>query len=493
MKKPIGGEANIQDDFNVVKKTDKEIEELYSTPNKIRQHLKTTPQGFGSFFSPISKLSESDNSNTKMSPIDPRNMGTEFQTSTPTKVSSPTRGLLAEEIRNKLRITESGSRSSGNSPANSGRSTPRGIFEPQTPRNRHSWAANNVEIPQTCSDRLGTPKTSLMDFKRLLLSKSTTASNAKKSAVEQLKLTKSLAAKPQQAVQPLAAAVQPVGIPTGTTATATANSSMNILDLSGSPKTFATRRMIRQGQFGAGSSPSKTLQTIPVKHMSPRSGWRFNNLRSDVISTAIPEVQSEEDNSSLNSSNSRSSDSQNFNTFTTTDVSPATPPPPSPPLSSSPLTVESLPTILSPSPFQQQSSPGKIDNLYISEIVEENINVRDNIFMRADENNYMKGEVPQKFGSWLGSRAQLQTQRTNFLLGNNNNNNTSTNKNIINNNNINNNNNIINNNNKPSITATFKNGHYTGLTTTTSGAPGTQQTTITTTNSATIPSLETAL
>lgn len=332
---------NTNDDLNVAK-VNIDTNELYATPNKLR----TTRQGFDNYFSPIA-------SNPATSPPP-------FQTSTPTNggVKSPTRGL-ADEIRNRLRLTESGARSSGNSPINSGRSTPR--LEPQA-RTRHSWASQNTEVPQTCADRMK-PKTSLMDFKRLLLEHGKTNPAApKKSAVEQLKLNKNQPLSPQKPI-----ASKPL-----------------ILDLSGSPKTFATRRMIRQGNFGL-NSPVKSGPSVP-KHVSPRTGWRYNNIRTtDVITTAIPEVNSEESDSSPNNS------------------------------------------IRKLQQTAEQKSPG---------VVEEKVNMRDNIFLKTEENNFMKHEMKPQQSSLL-TRAQLQAQRAQFLLGNNNNNN--------------NNNNNINSLNKPFV------------------------------------------
>lgn len=354
----------LSDDLNIAQ-PDIPIEQLYSTPNKLR----TTRHGFDNYFSPVlsegpmvgkvheSKNRDNDSSISKISPIDPRNIGNgSFQTSTPAKgeglPTSPTKGL-SEELRNRLRLGESGIRSSGNSPINSGRSTPR--LEPQA-RSRHSWASQNAPVPETCADRMKQPKTSLMDFKRLLLEKQATNAATKKSAVEQLLM--------QQAPQSPTATI-PKTVPN--------SSSMHILDLSGSPKTFATRRMLRQGNFGT-SSPVKS--NVP-KHVSPKTGWRYNNLRSDVISTAIPEVNSEEDQSPNNSA-------------------------------------QRLLAKSSPSP------PRNEENV----VVEEKMSVRDNIFLKTEENNFMKHELLQNKQqlpvTGIYTRAQLQAQRAQFLLGTNN-------------------------------------------------------------------------
>lgn len=254
------------------------IESLYSTPHKNRQNLKPTPLGF-EFFSPVpnsrlnERIIEEVQEAEAMSPIDPRNAGY-FLTSTPTQkinMASPAKSL-SEDLRTRLRMSgNSGIRSVGNSPIHSGRSTPsKLIFEPQS-RSRHSWSTQNVEVPSsstTCADRLGTPKTSLMDFKKLLLNK-TTSPRAKISAVELLKKSNA-----QKMASPV-----------------TASSPVNILDLSGSPKTFATRRMLRQGQFGSLGLNS------PTKPQKQKQAWRLQTPRTDVISTAIPEAANDEEQS----------------------------------------------------------------------------------------------------------------------------------------------------------------------------------------------------
>ncbi|XP_063706193.1 uncharacterized protein LOC134835252 [Culicoides brevitarsis] len=364
----------LTDDLNMAQ-SDIPIEQLYSTPNKLR----TTRHGFDNYFSPVPSVQDShpvgkvhesksrDDSLNKISPIDPRNTGPGFQTSTPAKadngLASPTKGL-SEELRNRLRLGDSGARSSGNSPINSGRSTPR--LEPQA-RTRHSWASQNAQVPETCADRMKQPKTSLMDFKRLLLEKQATNAATKKSAVEQL-----LMQKQQQQYVPQPAPASPT-----TAGPKAINSSMHILDLSGSPKTFATRRMLRQGNFGT-SSPVKS--NAP-KHVSPKTGWRYNNLRSDVISTAIPEVNSEEDNSPNNSAQRQLLKNN------------ASPP-------------------KAPSPREPED-----DRV----VVEEKMSVRDNIFLKTEENNFMKHELLQNKQPVTGiySRAHLQAQRAQFLLGGN--------------------------------------------------------------------------
>ncbi|CAD7084742.1 unnamed protein product [Hermetia illucens] len=340
-----------KDDSNVaIVKEGLNVNDLYATPNKVRNRegLKTTPLGFSTFFSPI----KADSVESGISPIDPHNAAG-FKTSTPSKAESPSKGSLADELRYRLHIQD-GTRSYNASPSSSGRSTPlRGLIEQQQPRLRHSWAPETPEPSKTCSDRLGNQKTSLMDFKKLLLAKSSkTISTGKKSAVEQLKLNKKDAteAPPGQPAQVL-------------------NTSMNILELSGSPKTFANRRNIRQGNFG---SPSKTLGP------KQRGNWRLNASRTDVMSTAIPEAHSEEDASSSNSSNG--------------SIGRRSP------------NVNKIGSSISPSPLVTSEK----------NVIDDKINLKTNIFLQAEENNFMKGEMKNSCGI---TRSQLAQARAQFLMG----------------------------------------------------------------------------
>lgn len=279
-----------------------------------------------SFQSP-STLSDVKKNQFSISPIDPRNAGG-FNTSTPSKTYErfdSSLKSLTEDLSLKLKLQEVGKRSNTSSPCSSGRSTPlRGILEPQAGR---KIPDSKPTVSQTCSDRLGPSKTTLMDFKKLLLatSGSKTVPVARPSAVQQLKLAGQTQAKTQT--------------------NETLNSSLNILELSGSPKTFANRRMNRQGiNLISNSSPKTNLS---------RTGWRMNNSRTNVMISAIPEVNSEEEisNKSIN---------------------------------------ESL-------------------------IFEENV------FLKAEENNFMKHEIQLKnkpYGSSGQTRAQLlQNQRKEFLMG----------------------------------------------------------------------------
>ncbi|KAJ8973516.1 hypothetical protein NQ317_000444 [Molorchus minor] len=127
------------------------------------------------------------------------------------------------------------------------------LSPPNSSRSRQSWA---------CSDRKGpaTKQTSNMDFKRLLLQKSTTTT-PKMSAVEQLKKSKEHVKSPQS---------KP---PTD---------NMSILDLSCSPRSLVNRKLLNN----VPGSPNRDPKPVP-KILSPRSQWRFT--RSDVLSSTILE------------------------------------------------------------------------------------------------------------------------------------------------------------------------------------------------------------
>lgn len=394
-----------RDDTIQSRQQQQHIESLYSTPNKNLKNLKTTPMGF-EFYSPVApaqlddRIDEEDETDTKeiMSPIDPRNSGA-FSTSTPQRnpnfsTMSPAKASLTEDLRSRLRMQNPGIRSHGNSPISSGRSTPQRILEPQqSSRSRHSWSSNNVEVPSstTCSDRLGTPKTSLMDFKKLLLEKNTTVRSGKVSAVELLKQSKS-------------------GTATSTSPTpGSLNSTMNILDLSGSPKTFATRRMIRQGQFG----PS--LTNSPSKSSKQKHAWRMQNMRTDVISTAIPEAVNDEEQESASNTNQQRRTVE---------------------IKKSPEIV-----IKDVSEVDGDVERAKMPATDANKVV----NLKENMFIKQQENNFTENEIREHKKA---APHNLQQQRAQFLFGVNGQSSPST----------------LNNNK----TAVFKSGgHYTGIVTTT--------------------------
>ncbi|XP_065371772.1 serine-rich adhesin for platelets [Calliphora vicina] len=214
-----------------------------------------------------------------------------------------------------------------------------------------NWDDNSPDRLNTCADRIGQSKTSLMDFKRLLLAKSVKTSTVPKkiSAVELLKKTNNGLQSPTKTAASNPQSSSSNSNTNGSSSATQLNSSMKLLDLSGSPKTFANRRMLRQGQFG---SPSKTF--VPKMKSSPANNWRSNSVqRTDIMSTTIPEANSEEDhsgNSSLNTStNSSTPSSQDKN-----------------------ASHESL-----------------VDT--------DSLNLKRNIFLQTEENNFMRGELRSSF------------------------------------------------------------------------------------------------
>lgn len=273
-----------------------------------------------------------------ISPIDPRTSGS-FKSSTPSnkdnivnlgsKLLSPVKSSMTNEelyavihkSKKKLNIKDSADRSSSPalsavslSPVSSETSLVTKISQrqPETgylsdARNRNSWAYSSEnqalyqgignrgsigsKIESTCADRFGPlPQTSRLDFKKLLLQhsvKSNTLNHQnrpnKLSAVEQLKLSKD-----RKSV------TSPVPISSNT-------SNVNILDLSGSPKTY-NQRKFNKGNLQP-ASPSRTNSLIkeykstPKILLSPKSQWRFSSPRSDVLSSPIPEANNEDDNS----------------------------------------------------------------------------------------------------------------------------------------------------------------------------------------------------
>ncbi|KAI5637458.1 hypothetical protein NE865_09889 [Phthorimaea operculella] len=273
----------------------------------------------------------------RISPIDPRTTGP-FKSSTPSnkdnvvnlgaKLLSPVKSTMTNEelyavihkSKKKLNIKDAPERAE--SPALStislspvpsetslyGKGTQR---YPETgylgdPRSRMSWSpADKPTQPAynpppvhstqrqdtTCADRFGPiPQTSRLDFKKLLLQHSVKlntlqpqSKSTKLSAAEQLKLSKE-----KSGTLPLPSAAN--------------RSQVNILDLSGSPKTYTHRKVIKPNPQPA--SPGRTGALIkehkntPKILLSPKSAWRFSSPRSDVLSSPIPEANNEEDSNS---------------------------------------------------------------------------------------------------------------------------------------------------------------------------------------------------
>lgn len=297
-----------------------------------------------------SQFNENQNKNDsiKISPIDPRTFGS-FKSSTPSskdsvlnlssKLLSPVKSsMTSEELyavihksKKKLNIKESAERAGSPalstislSPVSSESSlVAKSQKYPETgylaePRSRSSWAyTSEKQLPPshysvlnrgyggtTCADRLGPlPQTSRLDFKKLLLQHSVKTNTLnpqnkpnKLSAVEQLKLSKE-----KSQIQP-----PPPMMPINT-------SHINILDLSGSPKTYSQRRFIRSNPLPASPGRASTLvkehKSTPKILLSPKSQWRFSSPRSDVLSSPILEANNEDDTS--NSSGEKTDSSPN--------------------------------------------------------------------------------------------------------------------------------------------------------------------------------------
>ncbi|XP_017471069.1 PREDICTED: uncharacterized protein LOC108362546, partial [Rhagoletis zephyria] len=279
-------------------------DDLYATPIKRSERLARAA---------ASAAQSGINVASNLSPIVPRNRSG-FQTSTPSREDEAAQANL------------------NNSPC-------------RQPLSRNAnWADDNSpERYNTCSDRIGHSKTSLMDFKKLLLAKSAKTSpvQRKLSAVELLKKT--------SPVNVTSTETAPGNKPLTVSGTQALNSSMKLLDLSGSPKTFANRRMLRQGQFG---SPSKSF--APKLKSATGSGIASTVQRTNIMSTTIPEVNSEEDHSSTASSTNSSKDGNELKSSTMADVS-------------------------------ETGNSRSYD-------------LKRNFFLQTEENNFMRGEIKSVFG-----------------------------------------------------------------------------------------------
>lgn len=275
----------------------------------------------------------------KISPIDPRTSAT-FKSSTPTnkenvvnlssKLLSPVKSTMTNEelyavihkSKKKLNIKETRERADSPalstinlSPVSSEASSLHqsnqrypetgylgdvknrsGITLEKQSTGPYSLGTYNTQRQETCADRYGPrQQTSRLDFKKLLLQHSVKLNthnvqnkSNKLSAVEQLKLSKE---KPQLP-----------STPPGN------RSQINILDLSGSPKTYSHRKMLKSSNQplspGRTNSLLKEHKNTSKILLSPKSQWRFASPRSDVLSTPIPEANNEDENS--NSSGEKS-------------------------------------------------------------------------------------------------------------------------------------------------------------------------------------------
>lgn len=199
--------------------------------------------------------------------------------------------------------------------------------------------SNETTRSTTCSDRLGVPKTSLNDFKRLLLTTAGKKAAPKPSAVEQLKLKRDLAA----AAAAAAAAAQEA-------------QPMRILDLTSSPKSFTNRRMLQSSN----ASPFKKSNLA-----SPRSRWKYSTFNKMPIAP-IPEANAEDECGSG---------------AVVIDIHmPVTPPKITASKETSEI-IRTKPVIVDPAP--------RVEPM----VIETNLSMEENIFLQTEENNFMKGEV----------------------------------------------------------------------------------------------------
>ncbi|XP_018561614.2 uncharacterized protein LOC108903802 isoform X1 [Anoplophora glabripennis] len=226
---------NLEDKLMSPKKSTMSNEELYAVIHKSKKRMNI----------------ETENT--------PRSSPVTVGTETPPKqiIKSPETGYLGDKSRSRLSWSPNkGDYVDFNSDIDK-------LSPPNESRSRQSWA---------CSERKGqkSKQTSTIDFKRLLLQKSSSSTPRKLSAVEQLKLSKQQIKPPQPKTQP----------------------EMSILDLSGSPRGLVNRRMLNS----VPGSPSRDLKPAP-KILSPRSQWRFASPRSDVLSSTILEDCREDETS----------------------------------------------------------------------------------------------------------------------------------------------------------------------------------------------------
>lgn len=218
----------------------------------------------------------------------------------------------------------------------------------------------------TCSDRLGIPKTSLNDFKKLLLNATNKKLSIKPSAVEQLKLkNESLSSSP-----------------------------MKILDLSCSPKSFTNRRVFQQPQAPS-LSPYKKNNL-----MSPRSRWKYSNFNKSAI-TSIPEANIEDDVSSTGSIQNED-DTVDDREEIMENVEYSTP-------EKKRIHDQNLLTYQTPNNQTEIIEPivANTESSPETGIIETNFSMKENLFLLAEENNFMPGEI-RSYGASLAKKTILK-------------------------------------------------------------------------------------
>lgn len=145
-------------------------------------------------------------------------------------------------------------------------------------------------------------------------------------------------------------------------------SAIKILELTHSPRAFTNRRLLLHQ--GNSAPPYKKTNVL-----SPRSKWKYNNFNKNTISS-IPEV--EDDVSNVPGPSEELGDTKGLSTSN-----------------------------------RGSSSPKKPTEQTNSNVIETNISMRDNIFLQAEENNFMKGEIrPYRV---LASQKTQKNNKSKFL------------------------------------------------------------------------------
>lgn len=265
--------------------------------------------------------------------------------------------LFRKRTSNKLNMSSSFIASKSQSKPAFKTSTPLKEARDSVNTSNTSTFANNTSIVHnnrhieaqrtTCSDRMGSPKTSLNEFKKLLLNANIkkAMTSSKPSAVELLKLKQDVA-----------------------------NSTpIKILDLSASPKLFTNRRLFQHSQ----ASSSSHGQHKKINVLSPRSRWKHNNFNKSYISS-IPEAIVEDDmfeskptESPPIRDKSNSPDSKSLKTMNDLDRAGE----------------------MTPSTSKNQLIIAETESSPETGIIETNFSMKDNIFLQIEENNFMPGEV----------------------------------------------------------------------------------------------------
>lgn len=217
----------------------------------------------------------------------------------------------------------------------------------------------------TCGDRLGARKTSLNEFKMLLLTSTSQKSVTKPSAVQQLKLR-------QEAMKA---------------------SPLKILDLSSSPKSLTNRRSLQQNH----SSPS--MQFKKNNLLSPKSRWKYNNFSKYSISS-IPEVNGEDE---IAASDVKPTEPVKLVENTKPEAIYATP------KRNKGISVESTSNVDS----NIEASNNNLDDVNTETspktgVIETNFSLKDNIFLQTEENNFMRGEI-KPYGASVRVKSSQKT------------------------------------------------------------------------------------